>query len=106
MFHQLLAAGFTKDDFPLLTGSDCELESVKNIIAGTQSMSMFFDFRITTDYYGSLRPGVSKGLPSVKARSGSDFYFIPTFVCRAVVITKDNVGLLVEAGVYAKEELK
>jgi len=38
-------AGFTADDFPLLTGQDCDIVSVRNMIAGYQAMSVFKDTR-------------------------------------------------------------
>ena len=36
-------------DFPIITGQDGDIESVKDIIDGTQSMSVFKDTRILAD---------------------------------------------------------
>jgi putative multiple sugar transport system substrate-binding protein len=43
--NALVAAGYTKDNFPILTGQDCDKPSVKNMILGLQSMSIFKDTR-------------------------------------------------------------
>ena len=43
--NALISAGYTKDNFPLITGQDCDITSVKNMIAGTQAMSIFKDTR-------------------------------------------------------------
>jgi len=37
--------GFTADNFPLITGQDCDIVSVRNMIAGYQAMSVFKDTR-------------------------------------------------------------
>jgi putative multiple sugar transport system substrate-binding protein len=43
--NSLLGAGFTKEEFPLITGQDCDIANTKNIIAGYQAMSVFKDTR-------------------------------------------------------------
>jgi putative multiple sugar transport system substrate-binding protein len=43
--NSLLGAGFTKENFPLITGQDCDIANTKNIIAGYQAMSVFKDTR-------------------------------------------------------------
>ena len=39
-----LAANYT-GDYPIITGQDCDIANVKNMIAGKQSMSIFKDTR-------------------------------------------------------------
>ena len=41
----LQGAGFTGENFPLITGQDCDIVSVRNMIAGHQAMSVFKDTR-------------------------------------------------------------
>jgi len=41
----LQGGGFTADNFPLITGQDCDIVSVRNMIAGYQAMSVFKDTR-------------------------------------------------------------
>ena len=40
----LLAAGFEAgENFPIITGQDCDIVSMKNMLKGTQAMSVFKD---------------------------------------------------------------
>ena len=41
----LQGAGFTADNFPLITGQDCDIVSVRNMLDGYQAMSVFKDTR-------------------------------------------------------------
>ena len=43
--NSLIGAGFEADNFPIITGQDCDIANTKNIIAGYQSMSIFKDTR-------------------------------------------------------------
>ena len=44
--NALVAAGFTPgDNWPLITGQDCDVANVKNMLEGKQSMSIFKDTR-------------------------------------------------------------
>ncbi len=47
--NALVGAGYTKANFPLLTGQDCDKASVKNMLLGLQSMSIFKDTRTLAD---------------------------------------------------------
>ncbi|MCL2832819.1 MAG: sugar-binding protein, partial [Treponema sp.] len=42
----LRGAGYTKDDWPLITGMDCDLDNVRAIRDGWQAISMFIDMRL------------------------------------------------------------
>ena len=42
--NALFAANYT-GDYPIITGQDCDIANVKNMIAGKQSMSIFKDTR-------------------------------------------------------------
>ena len=47
--NALTASGYTADNFPILTGQDCDKPSVKNMKRGLQTMSVFKDTRVLAD---------------------------------------------------------
>ncbi len=44
--QSLQLAGYTADDFPVLTGQDGDKASVRNILDGVQSMTVWKDTRL------------------------------------------------------------
>ena len=55
-----LASSYT-GEYPVLTGQDCDIVSVQNIIAGKQSMSLFKDTRILADKTVEMVDAIMKG---------------------------------------------
>mgnify|MGYP000049078173 CR=1 FL=1 len=45
----LLGAGYTEENWPLITGQDAEVMATKNIIDGTQTMSIYKDTRLLAE---------------------------------------------------------
>jgi putative multiple sugar transport system substrate-binding protein len=108
--NALLSAGYTAENFPVLTGQDCDIASVKNIIAGTQSMSIFKDTRTLASQVVSMVEAILQGEEvSVNDTESYDngTGIIPTFLCQPVFADKDNYQkLLIDSGYYTIEELQ
>lgn len=107
--NALLAAGFTKDNFPILTGQDCDKPSVKNILAGTQSMSIFKDTRTLAAQVVKMVDAILKGT-EVEVNDTKTYDngtgVIPSYLCEPVVCTKDNYKeLLIDSGYYTEADL-
>jgi len=103
----LLEAGYTADNFPIITGGmDSEVESVKNIIAGTQSMSFFYDPMISADRVARMITSILNGEePEINCTEIYD-RLIPTYLCAPVVVTRENYReVLIDSGYYTEEEL-
>lgn len=97
-------------DFPILTGQDCDITSVKNILAGKQSMSIFKDTRELATQVVKMVTAISKGEePEVNNTADYDngTGVIPTYLCTPVFADKDNYQeLLIDSGYYTQEQLK
>ena len=109
----LLDGGYTAgENFPIITGQDCDLASTKNILAGTQSMSIIKDTRDLVSRTVTMINSIMKGEePEVNNTedyySGSDEIPIPTYLCMPVACTTENYKeLLIESGYYTEDELK
>lgn len=107
--NALLAAGYTAEDFPVLTGQDCDKPSVKNMIAGTQSMSIFKDTRTLAEQVVKMVDSIMKGTePDVNDTQTYDngTGIIPSFLCEPIQATIDNyTELLLDSGYYTQEDL-
>ena len=107
--NALVNAGYTRDNFPLITGQDCDVVSVKNMIAGTQAMSVFKDTRTLADKVVEMVDSIFKGgEPSINDRETYDngTGIIPSFLCEPVFGSADNYKeLLIDTGYYSEADL-
>lgn len=108
--NALLTAGYTADNFPVLTGQDCDITAVQNIVNGTQSMSIFKDTRELASQVVKMVEAIMNGEePEVNDTETYDngTGVIPTFLCDPVFANKDNYKeLLVDSGYYTEDQLK
>lgn len=108
--NALKAAGYTKDNFPVLTGQDCDITSVKNILDGTQSMSVFKDTRkLATQVVKMVDQIMSGEKVDVNDEKSYDNGkgVIPTYLCEPVFADKENYKeLLIDSGYYTEDQLK
>ena len=107
--NALVAAGYTKDNFPILTGQDCDKPAVKNMIAGLQSMSIFKDTRTLADKVVGMVDSIMKGT-TVEINDTKTYDngtgIIPSYLCDPVAATVDNYKeLLIDSGYYTEADL-
>ncbi len=97
-------------EWPIITGQDCDIASVKNLIAGKQSMSIFKDTRTLADQTVAMVEAIVAGEEA--ETNDNETYdngtgVIPSFLCEPVVCTTENYEeLLIDSGYYAEEDLK
>lgn len=107
--NALIGAGYTKDNFPIVTGQDCDKPSVKNMIAGTQSMSVFKDTRTLASQVVKMVDSILQGkeVPVNDTKTyDNGTGVIPSFLCDPVICTIDNYKeLLISSGYYAEADL-
>ncbi|MCC3867707.1 sugar-binding protein [Terrisporobacter mayombei] len=108
--NALKAAGYTKNNFPVLTGQDCDITSVKNILNGTQSMSVFKDTRkLATQVVKMVDQIMSGEKVDVNDEKSYDNGkgIVPTYLCEPVFADKENYKeLLIDSGYYTEDQLK
>jgi len=107
--NALVGAGYTKDNFPLVTGQDCDKASVKNMLAGTQAMSIFKDTRTLADKVVGMVDALMQGKePEINDTKTYDngTGIIPSYLCDPVFATTENYKkLLLDSGYYTKADL-
>lgn len=98
-----------KQDFPILTGQDCDIKSVKNIIAGKQSMSIFKDTRKLADEVVKIVQSIANG--QAIPINDTDSYnngngMVPSILLEPLYADKRNFKrLLIDSGYYTRDQI-
>lgn len=107
--NALVGAGYTAENFPIITGQDCDKPAVKNMIAGLQSMSVFKDTRTLADKVVGMVDAIVKGTePEINDTETYDngTGIIPSYLCDPVFANIDNYKeLLIDSGYYTEADL-
>lgn len=96
--------------WPIITGQDCDVANVKNLIAGKQGMSVFKDTRTLASKVVEMVDAVMKG--GEAPINDTETYdngagVVPSFLCEPVVATVDNYKeILLDSGYYTEDQLK
>ena len=97
-------------EWPIITGQDCDISNVKNMIAGKQSMSVFKDTRTlaaqVVKMVGQILAGETVDVNDTETYDNNKIV-VPSFLCDPVFASVDNYEeLLVESGYYTEDQLK
>lgn len=103
-----LAANYT-GEYPIITGQDCDVANMANLIEGKQSMSVFKDTRTLATKVVEMVDAIMQG--GEAPINDSETYdngtgIIPSYLCEPVAVTIDNYKeMLIDSGYYTAEEL-
>lgn len=96
-------------DWPLITGQDAQLDAVKNIDAGYQTMSVFRNTRTLAAKCAEMAIDCINGKKPVTNDQGqykNGTKTVPSYLCNTHVVDKDNYReVLVDSGHYTKNQL-
>jgi raffinose/stachyose/melibiose transport system substrate-binding protein len=103
-----LASSYT-GTYPVITGQDCDIAIMKNLIEGKQAMSVFKDTRTLAAKVVEMVDALMKGSePPVNDTKTYDngTGIIPSFLCQPVACTVENTPeVLINSGYYTYEQL-
>ncbi len=96
--------------WPIITGQDCDIANVKNMIAGKQSMSIFKDTRDlakkTVEMVDAIMKGGDAPINDNKTYDNGTG-IIPSYLCEPVFADVNNYEeLLIKSGYYTADQLK
>lgn len=102
-------AAYYVGNYPIITGQDCDIVNVKNIIAGKQSMSVFKDTRTlvaqTAEMVGAILEGRDVPVNDTYTYDNG-VKIVPSFLCRPVFVDVDNYKMiLIDSGYYTEDQL-
>jgi len=107
----LEGAGYVvgSEDWPLITGQDAELMATKNIIAGSQTMSIFKDTRVLAEKCVTMVQAVLEGTePEINDTEQYDnnSIVVPSYLCTPEPVDADNYKeVLIDSEYYTEEEI-
>ena len=105
----LEGAGYTAENWPLITGQDAELMAVKNIIGGYQTMSIAKDTRLLAEKCVTMVDAVLTGSePEINDTTTYDngVFVVPSYLCTPVPVDADNYAeVLIDTGYYTAEQV-
>ena len=104
-----LAANYT-GSYPVVTGQDCDIANVKNMIDGKQSMSIFKDTRTLASQVvkmvGQIASGETVDVNDTESYDNGTG-IIPSFLCEPVFADVNNYKeLLINSGYYTEDQLQ
>ena len=96
--------------YPIITGQDCDIANVKNMIAGKQSMSIFKDTRTLAKKTVEMVDAILKGgtAPTNDTTTyDNGVKVVPSYLCEPVFADVNNYKeLLIDSGYYTEDQLK
>lgn len=104
-----LAANYT-GEYPIITGQDCDIANMPNIINGKQAMSVFKDTRTLASKVVEMVDAIMQG--GEAPVNDTETYdngtgVIPSYLCEPVAVTVDNYKeMLVDSGYYTEDQLQ
>ncbi|MDR3288978.1 MAG: sugar-binding protein [Peptococcaceae bacterium] len=102
--------GTDEKPLPVITGMDCDIDSVKAIINGEQSMSLLIDTRALATRVVNLTDDLLLGnepKTNDTERFNNGVKVVPTSICNPIYVDKDNyMEVLVRDGYYSADDLK
>ncbi|WP_449063134.1 multiple monosaccharide ABC transporter substrate-binding protein [Planomonospora algeriensis] len=102
--------GTADQPYPVVTGQDAEVASVKSIIADEQYATIYKDTRKLAEVTVQMADAVLKGgKPEVNNTTDYDNgnKVVPSYLLEPVVVYKDNYKqILVDSGYYTEDQLK
>jgi len=105
----LEGAGYTAENWPIITGQDAELMATKNIIAGYQTMSIAKDTRTLAEKCVTMVNALLTGSePEINDTTTYDngVFVVPSYLCTPVAVDVENYKeVLVDTGYYTEEQL-
>lgn len=105
----LEGAGYTADNWPLITGQDAEVMAVKNIIEGKQTATIFKDTGLLAEKCVTMVQAVLEGSePEINDTETYDNnkLVVPSYLCEPLALDKDNYKeLVIDSGYYTEDDI-
>ncbi|MET4156902.1 putative multiple sugar transport system substrate-binding protein [Agromyces sp. PvR057] len=107
----LTDAGYTVGEgWPIISGQDAELDSVKAINSGEQYATIFKDTRQLAEVAVNMAAAILNG-DDVEVNNETDYdngvKVVPSYLLESQIVVKDNITeVLVDSGYWTEEEIK
>ena len=102
-------AAVYRGPYPVVTGQDCDISNVKNIINGKQAMSVFKDTRTLASQAVKMAEQILEG-EDVDVNDTSTYNngakIVPAYLCDPIFVDANNYrNVLIDSGYYTEDQL-
>lgn len=107
--NALLANGYADTHtYPVLTGQDCNIDAVKRIIAGTQTVSVFKDTRkLAAQVVATVDELIAGKTVTTNTTYDNQSIMVPSYELKVDWVNKENYReKLIDSGYYSESQLK
>ena len=106
---ELALEAYYTGTYPCITGQDCDIACVKNIISGKQAMSVFKDTRTLVDATVKMTAQIING-DDVEVNDTTTYdngtKIVPTYLCAPIFVDASNYKeILIDSGYYTRDQL-
>lgn len=105
----LQEAGYIADNWPVVSGQDCEPLACKNISDGTQTFSVYKDTSLLAQKCAVMIDSVLEQTePEINdvEQYHNNILQVPSYLCSPSVVDKDNLKeTLIDSGYYTQEQI-
>lgn len=102
-------AGYTEENWPVISGQDAEIEACKYILDGKQSFTVYKDARLLAEKCVTMVNAVCLGTkPEINdtEQYHNNVIAVPSYLCVPVVVSKNNMkAVLIDSDYYTEEEI-
>ena len=105
----LISQGYGKDEIIVTGGQDATIEAVQFVVQGWQDNTVFKDLRVMAEAAADMSVSILNGkkLPEkwMNGEVDNEFMKVPAAFLPVNNLTVDNIGDVVDAGIYSWEEI-
>lgn len=104
-------AGYQADSqkWPVISGQDAELQAIQNIVAGSQTMTIYKDTRILADKCVKMVQAVLEGAePEINdtEQYNNGKVVVPSYLCTPEAVDQENYQkALIDGGYYTQDQI-
>lgn len=102
-------AGYTEENWPVISGQDAEVEACKYIVDGKQSFTVYKDARLLAEKCVTMVNAVCLGTkPEINdtQQYHNNVKTVPSYLCVPVIVSKSNMkAVLIDGNYYTDDEI-
>ena len=102
-------AGYTEENWPIISGQDAEIEACKYILEGKQTFTGYKDARLLAEKCVIMVNAVCNGTEAIVNdvnQYHNNVITVPSYLCTPVVVSEDNMkAILIDSDYYTDDQI-
>lgn len=102
-------AGYTEENWPIISGQDAELEACRNIVNGKQSFTVYKDARLLAEKCVGMVNAICLGTEAEindTTQYNNNVKDVPSYLCTPVIVSSSNMKtIMIDGGYYQEEQV-